>query len=267
MTTPKGRTSAPATDQDPAKADERIRRPETRRSQPNRAATGSSVSGAYSDGPSDPAGIDELSMSESVAHAVRSGYDVIAENIQQGREAAARFRQGEYNIRDVPGDLEVALSRLLHLARELSTTTFDVFERMLKELRSLQPPDGGGGNAVPPFRSPAATKAPEAVKPDSGRMKLTVRFTGEGKAATRTVTLERPRRPTAPGDLTATPLAARDAGSATISDVTFEMDVSVEGLVAVVPVPATLPPGVYSGLVYARNDEVPLGVLSVEVGK
>ena len=44
-------------------------------------------------------------VSDAVAHAVKMGYDVITENIRQGREAAERFRQGEYSVREVPGDL------------------------------------------------------------------------------------------------------------------------------------------------------------------
>lgn len=232
---------------------ERVRRPEPKRTRPIRAAAGRPEA--------------EDSINESVAHAVKTGYDVIAENIRQGREAAARFREGEYNIRDVPGDLETVLLRLVRLARELSTTTFDVCERLLKEMGSFRPPEGTAAGDVPPFRSPAAASASTATPPppaDTGRMKVTVRFAGGETAVARTDTLERPRRPTRAQDLTTTPLALR-SGGAVIPDVTFETDVSVEGLVAVVSLPKALPAGVYSGLVYAKDDEFPLGVLAIEV--
>src|SRR5690348_11606259 len=98
----------------------RVRRAKPARSEPIRS--GSVASGAYSGAAAPP---PDPSIRESVAQSVRMGYDVIAENIRQGREAAAKFRQGEYNIRDVPHDAEMMISRVIHLARELSTTTFE----------------------------------------------------------------------------------------------------------------------------------------------
>ena len=48
----------------------------------------------------------DVKLTEAAAHAVQTGYNVIAENIEQGRKAAARFREGKYNIRDVPKDAQ-----------------------------------------------------------------------------------------------------------------------------------------------------------------
>lgn len=254
MTTRKGRAPA-STPQDSEAADGRIRRPKPERTGPNRAA---GVSAANSGAAS-----QDGSVSESVAQAVRMGYDVIAENIRQGREAAARFRQGDYNVRDVPGDLEAVLLRLIGLAREVSTTTLDLCERLLKEMGPSRQPPAGGDPPVPPFPSPEPEPKPSPAQPGPPRMKLTVRFTGTAKAKAITETLDRPRRPTRPEDLFASPLRSR--AGAEITDVRFEIDVSVEGLVAVVAVPQALPAGIYAGMVQARDDEVPLGVLTVEV--
>jgi hypothetical protein len=212
-----------------------------------------------------PGAAHDPTISEAIGHAVKAGYDVIAENIQQGREAAARFRQGQYNVRDVPGDLETAALRLVRLARELSSTTLDICERLLKELGQRQPPDRADG--LPPFRQPASSAPSPAKAPDPGVMKLTVRFSGAPAAVARTATLTRPRRPTSPADLSATPLARRDGRGKPIASVSFETDVSVEGLIAVVAVPARQAPGVYSGLVYAKGEEVPLGALTIEIPK
>lgn len=244
---------------------ERIRRKAPKRPGPIRA--GSFASGTYSGGDPDPAApAPDPSVSESVAQAVRMGYDVIAENIQLGREAAAKFRQGEYNIRDVPHDAEVVMTRFMHLARELSATTFEVLEQVLKQMGTVQPPNAGEG--LPPFRSPGATaaaKAPAAAA-DAGRMKLTVEFAGDAKATARTATLDRPRKPAAPGDLFATPLASPGAAGAAITGVSFDVKVGIDGVIATVKVPKKLAAGVYSGLVYVRGDETPLGMLSVEIG-
>ena len=118
MTTPEG--ANPPTPKAPSRETARSR---SRRTEPRAPGVN----------PADPAP-DVASLSDEVAHAVKEGYDVIAENLKQGRIAASRFRQGNYNIRDVPGDLEDVGLRMVRLARELSNTTFDICERLLKEL-------------------------------------------------------------------------------------------------------------------------------------
>jgi hypothetical protein len=206
-------------------------------------------------------------VSDAVAHAVKIGYDVIAQNIRQGREAAERFRQGEYRLHDAPGDLEVASLRLLRLARELSTTTFDVCERLLKDLGAQGPPQDRT-EGVPNFReaAPAAAQAARTASPSPpapATMKVTVRFAGAATAVAHTDSLSRPRSPTAPSDISAA-LAPSDASGGAIA-VRFEMDASVEGIVAVVAAPQGQGQGFFSGLVYAKGDPIPLGVLTVEL--
>jgi hypothetical protein len=238
-------------------AAERITRPEPEAGGPNRAGASNPAK--------DAADLDP-SVSEAIAHAVRSGYEVIAENIRQGREAAAKFRQGDYNMRDVPGDVETALLRAIQLARELSTTALDVCERLVKDLGPQDPPDGRV-NPPPPFwptPKPAAAPGPGAGSPPD-RIALTVRFKAGAKAEARTQSLDRPRRPTPPQDVFATPLQSRDAAQGSIVDVAFSVDISIAGLVAEVALPDGLAAGVYSGLVYARNEEVPLGALAIEI--
>ena len=216
-------------------------------------------------------------VSESVAHIVKLAYDVLTQNIEQGRTAAQRFRQGDYHAGEVPGDLEKAALRVIYLARELSTTTFDVCERLLKEVGGKGPGDDRTAD-VPPFRAtppkpaapqPTASGPPTPAPPDvdTGQMKVSVRFVGGPKAMARTVMVARPNRPTALGDISVTPLASRVAAGAPISGVSFSVDVAVEGLIATVPLPKGQAPGVYSGLIHAGDDEIPLGVLTVEILK
>jgi hypothetical protein len=258
MTTPESPVGPQPSGASPDASTERVRRPEPQASGPDRSATGAASAAREGEAP-DP------SMTESVAQAVRMGYDVIAENIRQGREAAAKFRQGDYNIRDVPGDVETVVLRLIHLARELSTTTLDVCERLVKE---MGPPRPGDGRVNPPPSFWPAQPPPQSASTAEvvpGRIRLTVLFKGEGRATTRTETLDRPRQPTRPQDVFATPLQSRDAPQAAITEVSFGTDVSIDGLVAEVTLPPGAAAGVYSGLVYARNDEVPLGVLTVEI--
>ena len=257
------------------KAEAHRSRPEPERSGPDRATRAGSSKDAPLSAAIKPASAPahDHTVSESVAHVVKVGYDVIADNIKQGREAAQRFRQGQYNMREAPGDLEVAAMRLLHLARELSTTTFDVCERLLKETSAKVPPvDRASG--VPGFRAGkaaghAAAKAAANTAADAEPqwMRVTVRFPDDAKARAHTAALLRPKHPTAAADISVQPLARRTAGAKSITGVVFETDVSVEGIVAVVTLPDGQAPGVYSGLVHAKREDVPLGVLTIEISE
>ena len=264
MTIRKGKAGDAGRPSPGTEADGRVRRPAAAGRAPNRAGP----KGAAPKAKAPP----EPKVSEAVAHAVKMGYDVIAENIRQGREAAERFRQGEYRLRDAPGDLEVASLRLLQLARELSTTTFDVCERLLKELGAQRPPQDRT-DSVPRFReaAPAATPAPVKTAspspPAQATMQVTVRFEGAPKAIAHTDSLTRPRLPTAASGVSAAPLAPSSARGAAIAGVRFEMDASVEGIVAVVTVPKGQAHGFYSSLVHAEGDPIPLGVLTIELPK
>ena len=265
MTTPKGTSGGRGASRKAAEADARVIRTEPKGGQTKPNRTGRKPKNPTKAASAAPGSPQDPSVSDSVAHAVKVGYDVIAENIRQGREAAARFRQGEYNVREVPGDLQDMALRLVTLARELSKTTLDVCERLLKELAD-SPEDRT--KTVPPFRTAApAAEKPSAPAADAGVMKVTVRFPGAVKGVARTATLLRPKLPTAPGHISVAPLSRRAAGAKPIRDVSFETDVSVEGIVAVVNIPKKQEPGIYSGQVYAKGDEVPLGVLTVEVPK
>jgi hypothetical protein len=240
-------------------ANDHVRRPTPHRLGPRRARASQAK-----EPPAGPPLSDEPTISEAVSNAVKTGYDVIAENIKQGREAAERFRKGEYNIREVPGDLEEMGLQLLRLARELSATTFDVCERLLRELRRTTAA-GNRAQELDPFR-PSTTKAPATASPasPSSQLKVTIRFTGGRNASSRTESLTRPTKPTAPDQISVTPLSPR-AGGEPISGITFEVDMAVEGLVAIVAISRRHVPGVYSGLVFAEGQDIPLGVLTIEV--
>jgi hypothetical protein len=199
-----------------------VRRPKPQAAGPRRSASG-----------------DE-SVSEATARAVQVGYAVIADNIRQARDAAEKFRKGDYNIRDVPGDLDQMSGRTQHLIREFSTAGIDIFQWLLK--------------AADP--SGALT---------AGSLNLTVSFQGAAEATALTHTLTSPKHATKASEIWATPLQQGTEGSKPIAAPKFTTDLS--GLVAVVTIPASQPPGVYSGLVYAKDEDIPLGVLSIEIAK
>lgn len=224
---------------------------------------------------SDTQTIPVAAVDEAIADAVKSGYDTLAQSIAQGREAAARFRQGQYNMRDVPGDVESVARRFLDLARQLSATTFDLCEDMLGQIGKVSggpPPPGEVAAGLPAFRDL------EPVRQDSGRraassadeprrmeaMPLATVFSG-GKATCLTRHLARPEKPTSAEHLTAAPLHSRRVGTEPITDVRFEVDLSKGGLIARVTIPDKQEPGIYAGQVFAAAQDIPLGTLVIRV--
>ena len=206
---------------------------------------------------------DDGSVNEGVTRVVQSAYGVITETLQQGRTAAERFRQGDYKIAEAPVDIGKASARMLQLAGELTATTFDLGERLLKELAAATEKSAEQGEA--PADRPAG-KAPPPPLPDSGRLKLNVCFEGDkpDKAKSHTDSLDRPKEPTGPEDIVAMPLVLR-SGGARIKDIRFECDLTAEGLKTVVTLPAGARPGFYHGLVFAAAQSTPLGSLTVEL--
>jgi len=251
----------------------RAQRSEPQRQGPKRGLGTAAVTGAApgADQAQPPAvePVQDPTISEAVAEAVKTGYGAITENIMHGRMAAKRFREGRYNVRDVPLNVQFTARTLVRLARQLSVTTLDICERLIDEIPISGPPSGHVSD-VPPFR-PTATKAAPAgpaapqKAPDLLALPLAVRFVGASNASAAPQMLRRPTRPTAPTDVTAAPLASRAEGVTPIADISFEADLATGGLTAVVTAPAGQAPGVYSGLVYAKGDDTPLGVLSIEL--
>ena len=270
----------------PVAGDDRVRRPEPSRDGPWRAAftpapqaVRADDGAAQADGVAAPA---NETVSESVAHAVRLGYDVIGENIRQGREAAGRFRRSEYNVRDVPNDLNRLSIRLLNLTRELSTTTFDLLDRLLNDPNTpgagprarTADPAPAGFYPAPPAAWPSSSAsgplsgplpgAARAAAPQAGPV-LTCQFAGSRQATLRQGALSRPDQPTRPESLTVTPLASIDPTLKVIGGVTFAPSDDGAGVVARIVIPDDQPAGTYSGVVCAPDTQAPLGVLAIEV--
>lgn len=214
-----------------------------------------------------PKSSQEPTISQEVSEAVKRGYDIITENIRQGREAAERFREGEYSLRETPDEIARLTSRMMLLAREMSTATFDVVDRLARELGGAISAAKDRDGSVPPFRSAEPGAAPRP--PDPGRLRVTARCEGHRHAIGRSTTIDRPKRGVGPNDLKIGPLASQTAPSPIKAEqVRFEIDLSREGVIAVVTVPEDHPAGVYSGMVYGgMDDPSPLGAITIEVVK
>lgn len=266
MTTPKTTEAKP-----------RVRREAPARGGPDRSGAKARETAKAAAPPPQPPPPMPLDIDEAVAGSVQTAYDVLAESIEQGRRSAEQFRQGEYNIRDVPGDVRSLASNVLRLTRQLSQTAFDVCEALLAQQPSATAMPEPGVTKVDPFRDPqdppsgfepspappSTAAQPSAVPP--GMMQLTVQFVGSKDAVSRNGALAQPSPPVGARDITVSPLTAR-SDAKPLTDVTFDIMTS-GGVIATVKVPDGQPAGVYSGTVFAPNQDVPLGLLVVELPK
>ena len=208
---------------------------------------------------------NDPAIDEVVANAVRTSYDTLAKTIAQGREAADKFRQGQYNMREVPADVETMILRLLNLARQLSGTTIDIVEQLVHQLTSVATLPEPGVTKVPPFREHGqASTRPDTSAPAG--LPLAVRFAGSKTATSSTTSLARPSGPTRPDQMSAVALAPRTGKAKPLDKVEFSFDASIMGLVATVTIPPKQPPGTYVGYVVAEGQPEPLGLLVVTLG-
>lgn len=191
---------------------------------PNRAADG---------------GAAKPPLSDAIADAVKTGYDVLDKNLQKGRTIAEKFREGRYGIDEAPGDVKEISDRVIRLTRELAQLSTRILERILHE------------GAAP--------------GPSAGALAVTVKVEGNRKAESPTKSLNRPANPATASDITADPLVTSGGDGKPIADVGFESDLSSGGLIVTVKLPQDQAPGVYSGRVFVKTDPVPLGLLILKV--
>ena len=244
--------------------------------------------------------VDEGMINQAVADTVRNANQVFSDTVAQARVAAENFRHGDYNMRDVPVDVEIMGRRMLKLARELSETTFNIIEQLLKQMTQVPPPPsttgkghvppfptggsggsygaspGDGDGAAPPSSSSSGTDptggnsgAPPSSVPgpspaDNRALNLVVKFEGTAKAHAMESPLWKPAKPTLPSQLSITPMQHMLNEAEPIHDVTFEADLDGQ-LIATITIPPKQPAGVYAGIIVPDNTDVPLGILTIEI--
>lgn len=217
------------------------------------------------------------SMDEAVAQAVQSSYDVFDEAIRNARTTSDRLREGDLTMNALPVDVASISLKAIDIARQLSTATLDLCEQMVTQINTAAapPPPGEVAAKVPPFRKTTPDepeKQPDDKQPDDkargnfGHIHFETHFTGGGKAVAHTAKIAKPQEPKKPSDLA--PLSLDPAGfdAKGLKCEAFTMD--LDGTLSVnVKVPKGQKAGFYNGLIMAKGQDVPLGVMSVEVLK
>jgi len=193
-------------------------------------------------------------VDEVVAQAVRMGYHVIEENIQQGRLAAERVRNNDYRASDMSDDAANAAKRLVRLARELSTTWFDLIAAAMRD------PGLQSALARPTEAATQARHARERMQATAVPVASIVRSSRQVEVMP--LTLQAPDGPAVP---TITGLYSTDPRLPPITTVVFRIASDKRGPLVEIYVLDDQPPGTYNGVVVDSDSQRPLGTLTVRV--
>ncbi|HEY1560689.1 MAG TPA: hypothetical protein VGF71_07350 [Caulobacteraceae bacterium] len=213
------------------------------------------------------------SFKGDVSDVVKTAYNVIADNIERTRNAAEKFRQGDYQLGNVPDDLDRMLEGVSDLSRKLNRAAFEVFKMVVLDLavarsdRNRAVSDAAVG--------PSATGvSPAPTSMDSGAMPLTLRFRGDAEPLTGRLTatpstalLRRPGNGIGPGEIKVGPFTKQgETSDGSFGPVAFDFDLAQGVLVAEVTATPSATPGWYSALVYVPGEDAPpLGRLDVRL--
>lgn len=239
-----------------------LARPEPARTGPIRTGLADPGTPPLGADPTDPATADPANCAPGQVHtviadAVRIGYDVINENLRQGRAAANAHSAGQYRLEHVSDDLAQLGSRLVQLSRDLGTTWFDLVGAVLAD-PAIQ---AAVTHRDPGRRAPPAPR-PEPVGPQ-GPVPLTCVFRGNARASADPVILTQPE---APSLLTMAALRPTEGDAPPITRISFAAATTGgPGVVAIITVPDDQPPGTYHGIVADAATHTALGAVTVRV--
>lgn len=241
-------------------------RPEAQRSGPIRSGAGT-----RQPGPAAARGDPAANLDDAVAQAIHSSYDIFNEAVAQSREAGGRMRQGDLSMNPLPVDIASISLKAIAITRQLSTATLDLCEQMVEQMNASAspPPPGEVAAKIPPFRKTTPDqpeRQPEyRSSPNGGEIAYETHFTGKGRAVAHTSAIARPTTPTKAEDLSVHALAPVKFEAMELTGSAFAMDLASGKLTVEIDIPRNQPAGIYSGLIMAKGQDIPLGLVSVEV--
>jgi len=231
---------------------ERQHRPTPKREGPKRAvlAREDRINGAAA-APLD--GLARPAEGGVVSAAVSTAYRVVAENVEEGRLAAARLRAAATDPADAPPSAKEVANRLVHMTREMSATWGDLVLAVLREpevravIDRITLQDRGRANP-----GQTARTAPMSVT-QRVRSRKPIEVTLSALPAL---------RPGAPPGVAG--LHALNPAYPAITHVSFSIGPD-GGLEVLIDVPDNQPADVYAGTVVDTESRQPIGTLAVQV--
>lgn len=232
----------------------RLKRPAPEREQPIRNFTHAIGLGVGATGGAPESDGDAAAP---VSRAVELGYRVVDEYIRQGQKAARRVGAAPAGPDAAVGDMQELASRLAQFTSEWVGIWLDFAQRVAPGLGGFPPAPGRAAPATP------AAAAPSAAAPTSTAATAPVRI---ALSAAGPVEVSLDLQP----DAAARPLIVHTLRAVApklprLTDVQFTPATDDAPGVLAIRVPATHPPGVYSGAIVDAESDRPVGTLCVEV--
>ena len=241
--------------------------PKVERTRPIRSGAGIRSRTASHTHPGDPV----ASMDEAVAQAVQSSFDVFDEAVRHTRSNMERLQKGDLSMNALPGDLASISLKAIEAVRQLSTSTLNLCEQMVTQMSvaSAPPEPGVVAAQVPPFRSTMPKGGSHAegtytTPRNVGEIEFETHFTGHGKAVSHSNRMLKPKRPTRPEEIRPTRLEPHGTNAEPLECTAFSVALGECPSISI-RIPKGQPPGFYNGLIMAEGQDVPLGVLTIEV--
>jgi hypothetical protein len=230
---------------------ERLRRPEPARTAPDRSGWHARAGLGSAEPQPDATATDHVQR--AISDAVALGYQVVEENLQHGREAAARYAKPNPSAADLQHDLTHSIGRMLELASDLGRVWMEMISGLVADPRvaatlerAFSPETGAPEGPKMERLRPAETKP----RP----LTIACEVVGHPRAKADPASIE-PRD--APEHLHIGPLQARQPHKPDITRVALVSAGSGEGARAIIHVPEDQPPGIYNGPILAGpHDEM-----------
>jgi hypothetical protein len=216
---------------------ERKKRPQPQRSAPRRSFIQHDHPGEGEQLSSTPEAPPEIGgINDVIGNAVKLGYSVVDEQLQQGRHSARRFREGSYSSADLEDDVTALAGRLVRVAKDAMVAWLDIISAGAR-LGALPGAGLSGGGTMPvEVKSARPVQVTLDLRPTSARFAPVVHAV----------------HPTPPG-------------SEPLTDVQFKLGPDGRRCVLAITVPDHLAPGTYTGVVVDRLTHEPGGTLCVRV--
>jgi hypothetical protein len=201
----------------------------------------------------------ESDVSQVVADAVRIGYQVIGDNLRQGRAAADRFSAGTYDIGEVPHEIAVLGKRLVQLSRDWGTVWFDLAAAVLRDpaIREALVPQASGKRPRPTPGGGGATPA------GSGHVTLSIAFDSSRTCHARPVSVPALKQP---HHLVVDAFEPDSGNAPPITGGRLLPGGSPDSAVLLLSVPPRQPAGIYKAVVRDSERGIKLATLHIEVG-
>jgi hypothetical protein len=212
-------------------------------------------------------------MNAAVASAVRRGYEIVEQNIKEGRLAAQKFRDGELSSKEASDNTREMLQRVVDLSQQATFAWFGLLNHLLakKTTPAVEPEVEEKMADWPPLygRPPVFYATPAPLKPRLAP-RLEVVFSGSRPAKTLTARLSRTDAPLNPsnGQITLEASGEDRHIKDAVKDVKFTA--AGDAVNAHLEIRDDAVPGRYSARICQTvpgQEDVEIGLLSIEVGQ